>query len=229
MDNPLTADDPHLPLLTWWALEYANTADKTDTVRFPYSDRPKLARLLRRAGRAAIPLRGHQARRGRCSTLFDLTQSSQAYDPVLRGIATALQGNPLDAVPAAAAAAPRPVVEAAGPGFAHPRSAGADEGPARAGDAARDRRGCDREGGGSSEGDRPAPPDPRSTFGGTLPRTDPVGEVGQAESRSDRRASRRSITRRSRRRCSLRIRATRPRRRRARSRRCWQGRSGHWR
>ena len=57
MDNPLVADDPQLPLLTWWALEYANTHDKTDTVRFPYSDKPKLRELLRRARRAAVPSR----------------------------------------------------------------------------------------------------------------------------------------------------------------------------
>ena len=99
MDNPLTANDPCLPLLTWWALEYANTHDKTDTVRFPYSDNPKLRdfyaeRVARRFLSGDIP-RGAE----RCSTLFDLTQNSQAFEPVLRGIATALQANPLDAVP----------------------------------------------------------------------------------------------------------------------------------
>ena len=99
MDNPLTGDDPHLPLLTWWALEYANTADKTDTVRFPYSDRPKLRDFY--SERVARRFLSGDIKRGteRCSTLFDLTQSSQSYDPVLRGIATALQANPLDSVP----------------------------------------------------------------------------------------------------------------------------------
>jgi putative membrane-bound dehydrogenase-like protein len=99
MDNPLTADDPHLPLLTWWALEYANTADKTDTVRFPYSDSPKLRDFY--SERVARRFLSGDIKRGaeRCSTLFDLTQRSQAYDPILRGIATALQANPLDAVP----------------------------------------------------------------------------------------------------------------------------------
>jgi putative heme-binding domain-containing protein len=99
MDNPLVADDPQLPLLTWWALEYANSHDKTDTVRFPYSDKPRLRdfyaeRVARRFLSGDIP-RGAE----RCSALFDLTQSSQAYGPVLRGIATALQAHPLDEVP----------------------------------------------------------------------------------------------------------------------------------
>jgi putative heme-binding domain-containing protein len=100
MDNPLIADDPQLPLLIWWALEYANSHDTTDTVRFPYSAKPKLRdfyaeRVARRFLAGDIP-RGAE----RCSTLFDLTQSSQAdFTPVLRGIATALQARPTDGVP----------------------------------------------------------------------------------------------------------------------------------
>jgi len=100
MGNPLVADDPQLPLLTWWALEYANSHDRTDTVRFPYSDKPKLRdfyaeRVARRFLSGDI-LRGAE----RCSTLFDLTQSSQGdFTPVLRGIATALQARPVEGVP----------------------------------------------------------------------------------------------------------------------------------
>ena len=108
MDNPLTADDPQLPLLIWWALESANTRDKTDTVRFPYNNNPKLRdffaeRVARRFLSGDIP-RGAERR----STLFDLTQNSHAYAPVLRGIATALQAHPLEAVPPPATPAPRP-------------------------------------------------------------------------------------------------------------------------
>ncbi len=101
MDNPLTADDPQLPLLIWWGLEYANAKDTTDSIRFPYSDNPKLRdffaeRVARRFLSGDIP-RGAE----RCSTLFDLTFGANADTaPVLRGIATALQGNPLEGVPA---------------------------------------------------------------------------------------------------------------------------------
>ena len=100
MDNPLVADDPQLPLLIWWALEYANTHDKTDTVRFPYSDKPKLRRLLRRARRPRGSSRAISARHG---TLFDaLRPDPKVPRPMgrrLRGIATALRAHPHDEVP----------------------------------------------------------------------------------------------------------------------------------
>ena len=45
MDNPLTAEDPQLPLLTWWAWSTA-ILDKTDTIRF-LTRQSKLATLCR--------------------------------------------------------------------------------------------------------------------------------------------------------------------------------------
>ena len=102
MANPLVSDDPQLPLLVWWALEDCNRRDTTDTVRFPYANEPiqKLAGFFNE--RVARRLMCGNVTRGRerIGTLFGLTTSANDdIAPVLRGIATALQAHPLDAIP----------------------------------------------------------------------------------------------------------------------------------
>ncbi len=100
--NPVIAGDPQIPLLMWWAMEAANTRDKTDTVRFPYPGSPneKLRDFF--GERVARRFLAGDIQRGdeRLGTLIDLTLGSEAdIVPVLRGAATALQARPLDAVP----------------------------------------------------------------------------------------------------------------------------------
>ncbi|MBY0458616.1 MAG: c-type cytochrome, partial [Gemmataceae bacterium] len=104
LDNPLLSDDPQLPLLVWWAQEDANRRDTTDTVRFTYPGgvNRKLADFFNERVARRL-LSGNIARgRERIGTLFSLTNSANDdIAPVLRGIATALQAHPLDAVPPA--------------------------------------------------------------------------------------------------------------------------------
>jgi len=105
LDNPILSDgDPHLPLLVWWAMEECNRLDTTNTVRFTYPSAPnqKLADFFNE--RVARRLMSGNITRGtaRIGTLFELTLSANDdIAPVLRGVATALQANPLDAVPEA--------------------------------------------------------------------------------------------------------------------------------
>ncbi len=102
LNNPVSAEDPQLPLLIWWAMESANSRDTTDTVRFPFPQNPKLQdffveRTARRFMSGGIT-RGLQ----RIGDLYGLASSSEAnITPFLRGIATALQAHPLNAVPPA--------------------------------------------------------------------------------------------------------------------------------
>jgi putative heme-binding domain-containing protein len=102
LNNPVSADDPQLPLLIWWAMESANSRDTTDTVRFPFAQNVKLQdffveRTARRFMSGGIT-RGLQ----RIGDLYALTSNSEAnITPFLRGIATALQAHPLDSVPPA--------------------------------------------------------------------------------------------------------------------------------
>jgi putative membrane-bound dehydrogenase-like protein len=102
MSNPVLGDDPQLPLLVWWALEYANGTDKTDTVRFPYpgAQSSKIQDFFNE--RTARRLMSGNIQRGlqRIPTLFELTTNAGAdITPVLRGIATALQAHPLTEIP----------------------------------------------------------------------------------------------------------------------------------
>jgi putative membrane-bound dehydrogenase-like protein len=104
LDNPILSDDPQLPLLVWWAQEEANRRDTTDTVRFTYSGPPnqKLADFFNE--RVARRLMSGEITRGtvRIGTLFELVRSANDdLTPVLRGVATALQAHPQDAVPPA--------------------------------------------------------------------------------------------------------------------------------
>jgi putative heme-binding domain-containing protein len=98
LDNPLLATDPQLPLLVWWAMESANTRDKSGTVRFTFPN-PAMAdffneRVARRL--MAGDINGYE----RIGTLFGLAISAQAkMEPILRGMNTALQTKPLDAIP----------------------------------------------------------------------------------------------------------------------------------
>jgi hypothetical protein len=77
MDNRAWADDPQMPLLVWWALEYANGTDDTDTVRFPYPSAmtPKLQDFFNE--RTARRLVSGNIQRGleRIPTLFELVGS----------------------------------------------------------------------------------------------------------------------------------------------------------
>jgi putative membrane-bound dehydrogenase-like protein len=101
LDNKLLVDDPQLPLLVWWAMEASNTRDKTDSVRFPFpsgataplSDffNERVARRL-----MAGDIRGYE----RVPTLFGLVVSGNAkMEPVLKGMNTALQTKPINAIP----------------------------------------------------------------------------------------------------------------------------------
>jgi putative membrane-bound dehydrogenase-like protein len=101
LENRQLDDDPQLPLLVWWAMEYANGTDTTDTVRFPYpsSRTPAIQNFFNeRVGRRLMSgniQRGYE----RIPTLFELTRGANAdINPVLRGVATALQAHPLEAV-----------------------------------------------------------------------------------------------------------------------------------
>ncbi|HEV3385619.1 MAG TPA: PVC-type heme-binding CxxCH protein, partial [Gemmata sp.] len=102
LNNPVSAEDPQLPLLIWWAMESANSRDTTDTVRFPFPQNVKLQdffveRTARRFMSGGIT-RGLQ----RIGDLYALSANSEAsITPFLRGIATALQAHPLDSVPPA--------------------------------------------------------------------------------------------------------------------------------
>ena len=101
LENPLLSDDPQLPLLVWWAQEDANRRDTSDTVRFTYPSRPNQGleaffneRVARRLLSGNIP-RGTE----RVGTIFALAKEySGDLKPVLRGVATALQAYPQDAV-----------------------------------------------------------------------------------------------------------------------------------
>jgi putative membrane-bound dehydrogenase-like protein len=98
MGNTLLNDDPILAMLTWWALEDCNRRDTTDTVRFPYMN-GKLAGFFNE--RVARRLMSGNITRGtqRIGTLFELTTgANDDIAPVLRGVATALQAHPQDAV-----------------------------------------------------------------------------------------------------------------------------------
>ncbi|AWM39566.1 Trehalose utilization [Gemmata obscuriglobus] len=104
MDNPILGDDPQLPLLVWWGLEDSNRRDTTDTVRFPYPvglSPPLRAFFNERVARRFMSgniTRGTE----RIGALFNLvTDYGDDIEPVLRGVATALQAKPLDAVPPA--------------------------------------------------------------------------------------------------------------------------------
>jgi len=104
MENPLLSEDPLLPLLVWWAMEDGNRRDTTDTVRFPYPSPPnqKLVNFFNE--RVARRLMSGNITRGRerIGTLFQLTTgANDDLNPVLRGIATALQAHPLTEVPPA--------------------------------------------------------------------------------------------------------------------------------
>ncbi len=102
MNNPVSADDPQLPLLIWWALESANTRDTTDTVRFPFPQNPKLHDFF--VERTARRFMSGNITRGlqRIGDLYSLALNSQANPtPFLRGVVTALQAHPLDEVPPA--------------------------------------------------------------------------------------------------------------------------------
>ncbi len=101
MDNATVSDDSQLPLLLWWALEDCNRRDVTGTVRFPYPAPPneKLQDFFNE--RVARRLMSGNITRGRerIGTLFELTTSAKAdVAPVLRGISTALQAHPVEAV-----------------------------------------------------------------------------------------------------------------------------------
>lgn len=103
-NNGILSDDPLLPLLVWWAQEDANRRDTTDTVRFTYPSPPnqKLANFFNE--RVARRLMSGNITRGRerIGTLFQLTMgANDDINPVLRGIATALQAHPLTEVPPA--------------------------------------------------------------------------------------------------------------------------------
>ena len=101
--NPILGDDPQLPLLVWWAIEDANRRDTTDTIRFQYpTDHPKLADFFNE--RVARRLMSGNISRGtqRVGTTFELAKEYRGdLNAPLRGIATALQAHPQDAVPPA--------------------------------------------------------------------------------------------------------------------------------
>jgi putative membrane-bound dehydrogenase-like protein len=103
VENHLLDEDAQLPMLVWWAMEDCNTRDRTDTVRFPYPGglSPKTQDFFNE--RVARRLMSGDVQRGyeRIPTLFELTRGANAsLTPVLKGVATALQTKPLDAVPA---------------------------------------------------------------------------------------------------------------------------------
>ncbi|HVL15981.1 MAG TPA: PVC-type heme-binding CxxCH protein, partial [Gemmata sp.] len=103
LENPVIEEDPQLPLLVWWLLEYANTVDKTDTARFPYPNGRSAQIQDFFNERTARRLMSPNIQRGlqRIPTLFELVKGANAdVTPVLRGIATALQAHPLDTIPA---------------------------------------------------------------------------------------------------------------------------------
>jgi putative membrane-bound dehydrogenase-like protein len=102
LNNRVLSEDAQLPLLVWWALEYANGTDDTDTVRFPYpaGQSPKVQDFFNE--RVARRLMSGNIQRGleRIPTLFGLVANARAdITPVLRGVATALQAHPLDEMP----------------------------------------------------------------------------------------------------------------------------------
>lgn len=101
LDNKLVNDDAQLPLLVWWAMEATNTRDKSDTVRFPYpSGSPPAMQDFFNERVARRLMAGDINGYARIPTLLQLTQAAQAnLTPVLKGMATALQTKPLDAVP----------------------------------------------------------------------------------------------------------------------------------
>ncbi len=100
LENPLVSDDSQLPLLVWWAMEDSNRRDTTDTVRFPYPPDKKLEAFFNE--RTARRLMSDNVTRGRerIGTLFGFVRNGDPV-PVLRGVSTALQAHPLDAVPPA--------------------------------------------------------------------------------------------------------------------------------
>ncbi len=106
LGNPILRYDEHLPLLVWWAMEECNRRGTTDTVGFtlifntPNAPNKKLADFFNE--RIARRLMSGNISRGteRIGTMFDLDRSKiDDIAPVLRGMATALQAHPLDAVP----------------------------------------------------------------------------------------------------------------------------------
>jgi putative membrane-bound dehydrogenase-like protein len=102
LDNPVVSEDPQLPLLIWWLMESANSRDATDTVRFPFPQRPALQpffieRTARRFMSGGIS-RGLE----RIATLYQIaSSSSENVAAFLRGVATALQAHPLEETPPA--------------------------------------------------------------------------------------------------------------------------------
>jgi putative membrane-bound dehydrogenase-like protein len=101
LDNPVTAQDPQLPLLVWWLMESANTRDRSDTVRFPFPSQKKLQDFFSERTARRFMSGGIQRGLERIGDLFALLNGAQAdITPALRGIATALQAHPLDTVPA---------------------------------------------------------------------------------------------------------------------------------
>lgn len=102
IDNPVVANDSHLPLLVWWLMESANSRDTTDTVRMPFPQNPKLVDFFveRMARRFMSPgvTRGLE----RIGALYGFVSAPNAnVTPFLRGIATALQAHPLTEIPPA--------------------------------------------------------------------------------------------------------------------------------
>lgn len=104
LENPIVSDDPHLPLLVWWAMEEANRRDTTGRVDFisPGEANRKLANFFNE--RVARRLMSGHIRGGteRIGAWFEQTQKAgDDLAPVLRGLATALQSHPQkDVVPA---------------------------------------------------------------------------------------------------------------------------------
>jgi len=102
LENPVSANDPQLPLLMWWAMESANSRDITDTVRFRFPQNPKLQSFF--VERTARRFMSGDITRGlqRIGDLYNLaTGPGVDMTPFLRGVATALQAHPLDEIPPA--------------------------------------------------------------------------------------------------------------------------------
>ena len=99
LGRQLLVEDPQLPLLVWWAMEASNTRDKNGAVGFPLSlDGPLQEFFNERVARRLMAgdIRGYN----RIPTLVRQVLNGNAkMQPVLKGVATALQTKPLDTVP----------------------------------------------------------------------------------------------------------------------------------
>lgn len=115
------ASDPHLPLLTWWAIE-GHLDETPDRVVELVADSRHLTRptvrghLLERVARA-LAAAGEAGQLERCGTLLTAATRAGVGDRVLAGMDQGLEGQGASACPPALASALRAAFDGPDPGF----------------------------------------------------------------------------------------------------------------